>query len=1280
MRYPFVMAFVVLGLSLPLLGCGDDSSNRNPSPPVADISPISNVMTTASVGQVHRVPIYQYVQPKEGQLLSISRVRHVEKLSSASLCPTPAINGLELVYTPNSQGVCGYEYTLTDGEHSSVGSVLSTASNFGNVTQLADISKSASIGNPLTVAITNPTPTDTLAVVTVLGSGSAYVKDNDIIFEGVAPGLARVIYTISAAAEDSAIKIGIINITVSEIDDTNTPPTAPDVSAVAAPNQIITLTPNITDVDESDNPQLIAVVSSHGATVKSVVQDGPLDESYFTNKNFSFMATTPGIYTAYYTVHDHRGGYNTGKATVNVSGEIGLIARDASFYRDVSSSTYEFKVDLRSYVTAANPESVTYLPAEFEADSDDSNVDNIVMSSNNQLLTYKVPAKQSGTVKIKYSVKEGANQTSGTIFIAIGNALPTITTLSSAPKIDIGVTISANSTCNDCEQLKTVYEWHFQGDIISNKAQVVVPKGYRGESLILTATPYNKKGQQGVTKSTAYHYPFHAATVSINKDIAKIGESITLAVNTTHLGKPDENNQVTVKAESAINRKNMPEKLVTALVDDSLSSTKSTNINGDATFTLTDPKGKGVKTTFSVTINNQQSNSEQITFTVNTSPNVSSANYWGHMPDNVIIDERNFYRPPLKSELVGAAGISNTENNEVWGLMQQTDARSYCANNYPESVDMQELYIAYPLNTITTKLGWPSQIYYGTNTDNNVINMLNGNVISQPNYQAYVSCANLLAIDSTGVTIDILKEDGSYTNDKYLPSSTIMSYGALMFPGAGIRINLPNAVIENTIKVQAPKGYQSNTIGKSVQLTDMMSADYKDQIITVTGLNSSGDLLGLRLKVSSTKYQDIKKEDYIPKPELSGLLKIKRDNTFPSHKISWYQHGLVVKQRYSAYFAAIGKTQRGTEFENIIKTRFDVGSTNDMTTGNSSISLFLYFIPESKSDSWLYSIINSRLAQPENSTIVVSKLSDVKQSLRSWVTWIGQTVAPYIDDIFVPYLVEMTTPYPTPTSQLPNFNSTTVITSDETLRLCPDAKGETSPAINQAITKFDYGVLPVAPTSMYSNLEIMELQYRGVIKGLEPFGWVGEGGYGNLISETSIIVLADGSIHLGCDEITCSYLSPWLGDAAAVPAESPESIPHSDFLSVPQVWGFATSTELRYNDVVAAAVREGRGDEVLIDISNNDPSYNDPLTTASIRAARNCVPGTEEFIRQLTVREVHEYCSTMIKSNCGLVVSLLDEGIKGSRSIILEENNQIVGEAVKVSGTPEEKTRKTPIK
>ncbi|MCU8269289.1 Ig-like domain-containing protein, partial [Vibrio vulnificus] len=420
---------------------------------------------------------------------------------------------------------------------------------------------------------------DTLAVVTVLGSGTAYANENNIVFKATGAGLSRVIYTLTNE-QDATVKIGVINVSVSETGATNTPPSTPDTTAITSVGTTITITPSITDADSGDNPQLIGVVSPQGASVASTVEGDAVDDAYFTNKSFTFSARSAGLYTVYYTAHDHKGAYNTGKATVTVSGDVGIDARDASFYRSQTSLAYDFTIDLRSYVTAADPSKVEYLKAEFTATSVDKNIAHLTQTSDNKILTYSVPANQTGTIEIKYTAKNASGQDSGIIYISIGDGeAAKIVTLGTTPDVDYDATVTATSTCNTpiCDADKTTYQWYFADALISEEKSIEVPDGVDGEVLTVVATPYNTKGVRGISKSEDYYYPLTPViTASVIKDFS--------------LADGVDKNTVNVKVERY--RRPVNDALVTAELDSSNATLDNeslkTNSSGEVQFNVTD--------------------------------------------------------------------------------------------------------------------------------------------------------------------------------------------------------------------------------------------------------------------------------------------------------------------------------------------------------------------------------------------------------------------------------------------------------------------------------------------------------------------------------------------------------------------------------------------------------------------------------------------------------------------------------------------------------------------
>ncbi|OTA20023.1 putative invasin [Xenorhabdus beddingii] len=100
---------------------------------------------------------------------------------------------------------------------------------------------------------------------------------------------------------------------------------------------------------------------------------------------------------------------------------------------------------------------------------------------------------------------------------------------------------------------------------------------------------------------------------------------------------------------------------------------------------VTDPDGKGVKTTLKVTAEGASGSlsakNQDVTFTVITSPDVSKANYWGHMQDTIVAGGMTFHRPTLKAELAGDTPSDNgLINNEEWTTVATDNVISFCAN------------------------------------------------------------------------------------------------------------------------------------------------------------------------------------------------------------------------------------------------------------------------------------------------------------------------------------------------------------------------------------------------------------------------------------------------------------------------------------------------------------------------------------------------------------------------------------------------------------------------
>ncbi len=98
-------------------------------------------------------------------------------------------------------------------------------------------------------------------------------------------------------------------------------------------------------------------------------------------------------------------------------------------------------------------------------------------------------------------------------------------------------------------------------------------------------------------------------------------------------------------------------------------------------------------------------------FTVLTSPNVSSAHFWGHMADTVVVKGKTLHRPLLKTELPSdaVAVVAPNAVNETWALGHRVDSGKWdiakqCGSmsNAPTYSELETLHTSF------SSLGWPS--------------------------------------------------------------------------------------------------------------------------------------------------------------------------------------------------------------------------------------------------------------------------------------------------------------------------------------------------------------------------------------------------------------------------------------------------------------------------------------------------------------------------------------------------------------------------------------------
>ncbi|EAO8234684.1 hypothetical protein LSY79_003597 [Salmonella enterica] len=135
-----------------------------------------------------------------------------------------------------------------------------------------------------------------------------------------------------------------------------------------------------------------------------------------------------------------------------------------------------------------------------------------------------------------------------------------------------------------------------------------------------------------------------------------------------------------------------------------------TDANGQFSLVLTQDKGAGVLTPVRVVLFDGTEATQNVIFTVVTSPDSDKAKMWGHMPETTTAANGEVFKRPLLSAEI-ASGVThgdNTENNEAWGIVDFEMANDACGAGYvPTLADMQSLYDARPGGAMNTQQGWP---------------------------------------------------------------------------------------------------------------------------------------------------------------------------------------------------------------------------------------------------------------------------------------------------------------------------------------------------------------------------------------------------------------------------------------------------------------------------------------------------------------------------------------------------------------------------------------------
>lgn len=239
----------------------------------------------------------------------------------------------------------------------------------------------------------------------------------------------------------------------------------------------------------------------------------------------------------------------------------------------------------------------------------------------------------------------------------------------------------------------------------------------------------------------------------------KAGESITLTITSRGCdGEIKTNAPFVIVRSDALNRQKAVNNTAPVHVGDTELTTTATeyhgttDANGNATVTITQDNGPGVRTTLTVKpADTTLSASIDVIFTTPTSPDVATANMYGHMQDSAsaTLDgvTYTFTRPKLAKETSDFAHTIN-ENNETWAQFSWSGADNHCdiLPAADQLVALRDAHIDLPRHT-DWPLGSTSEYWSSTRDQldsyHYATNMATGKVVRESNASAFlVSCVD----------------------------------------------------------------------------------------------------------------------------------------------------------------------------------------------------------------------------------------------------------------------------------------------------------------------------------------------------------------------------------------------------------------------------------------------------------------------------------------------------------------------------------------------------------
>lgn len=269
---------------------------------------------------------------------------------------------------------------------------------------------------------------------------------------------------------------------------------------------------------------------------------------------------------------------------------------------------------------------------------------------------------------------------------------------------------------------------------------------------------------------------------TVNAAKVKVGEEINMKITVTATNKPLPYRYFNVYLGDEQNRQNQKNAdidsghqwtddpvIITNLAGSDGHYHGVTDANGQFSLVLTQDKGAGVLTPVRVVLFDGTEATQNVIFTVVTSPDVAQARMWGHMADTLTVSDMEFQRPKLAAEAT-AATRTQEQDNETWARVSHADALNNpnaggCeAGHLPRADQLAALYASSDGNKIHTVSGWPTTYDYWSSTFASAatwqaVSLAAGGYTASGDASDYVSC--LVSKNPTAASITIEPVDAA---------------------------------------------------------------------------------------------------------------------------------------------------------------------------------------------------------------------------------------------------------------------------------------------------------------------------------------------------------------------------------------------------------------------------------------------------------------------------------------------------------------------------------------